>query len=131
MTNELEKQIGTKEQPKLSAGSVIVKAVKVTEKEPKDTKKKKFKIVEVSILHADKEELIVLSNMKIKKVQGNNETITKDGIWYREDADGNLDKNCNAAQLLKFYNKKNLKELENSSITTELDNAGYLTIKAY
>jgi len=131
MTNELDNPIGTKEQPKLSAGSVIVKLVEVTEKQPADAKKKKFKIVEVSILHQDKEELIKLSNLKIKKIQGNNETITKDGIWYREDADGKIDKNCNAAQLLRFYNKTTLKSLEGSSITTELDNAGYLTIKAY
>ncbi len=131
MTNELEKQIGTKEQPKLSAGSVIVKLVEVIEKQPADAKKKKFKIVEVSILHQDKEELIKLSNIKIKKIQGNNETITKDGIWYREDADGNIDKNCNAAQLLKFYNKTTLKSLEGSSVITELDAAGYLCIKAY
>lgn len=131
MTNELEKPIGTKEQPRLSAGSVIVKLVEVLLKEPKDTKKKKFRIVEISILHPEKEELIKLSNMKIKKVQGNNETIMKDGIWYREDVDGNIDKNCNASQLLKFYQKKTLKELEGSSITTELDNAGYLAIKVY
>lgn len=131
MTNELDKTIGTKEQPRLSAGSVIVKLVEVTEKQPTDIKKKKFKIVEVTILHPEKEEPVKLSNIKIKKVQGNNETITKDGIWYREDAEGNLDKNCNAAQLLRFYNKTTLKALEGSSITTELDNTGYLAIKAY
>ena len=131
MTNELDNPIGTKEQPKLSAGSVIVKLVEVTEKQPADAKKKKFKIVEVSILHQDKEELIKLSNLKIKKIQGNNETITKDGIWYREDADGKIDKNCNAAQLLRVYNKTTLKSLEGSSLTPDLDNAGYLTIKAY
>jgi len=131
MTNELDKPIGTKEQPKLSAGSVIVKSVEVLQKEPKDAKKKKFKIVEVGILHPDKEEIIKLSNLKIKKVQGNNETITRDGIWYREDADGNIDKNCNASQLIRFYNKKTLNELVGISITTELDNAGYLAIKSY
>jgi hypothetical protein len=131
MTNELDKTIGTKEQPKLSAGSVVVKSVEVAEKQPTDIKKKKFKIVEITILHPEKEEPVKLSNIKIKKVQGNNETITKDGIWYREDAEGNLDKNCNAAQLLRFYNKTTLKALEGSSITTELDNTGYLAIKAY
>ena len=131
MANELDKQIGNKEQPKLSAGSVIVKNVEVIEKQPTDIKKKKFKIVEVSILHQDKEELITISSIKIKKIQGNNETITKDGIWYKEDVDGNIDKNCNASQLLRFYNKTTLKSLIDSSIITELDNAGYLCIKAY
>jgi len=128
-TNELDKQIGTKEQVRLTAGFVTVKKVDVVTKEGKGNKK--FKIVEVSALHPDREELIKLSNMKIKKVQGNNETIMKDGVWYREDEDGNIDKNCNTAQLLKFYNKKSLKELENTTVTTELDSAGYLTIKAY
>ena len=131
MTNELEKSIGTKEQPKLSPGSVIVKSIEVVERQPADIKKKKFKIVEVSILHPEKDEIIKLSNLKIKRVQGNNETITKDGIWYREDTDGNLDKNCNASQLLRFYNKTTLKSLIDSSIITELDSAGYLCIKAY
>lgn len=132
MTNELVKPIGTKEQPKLSAGSVIVKSIKVTEKESeKKGKKLKFKIVEISCLHPDKPEEIILSNMKVKIVQGNNETISKDGIWYREDEDGNIDKNCNTAKLLKFYNKPNLQSLENSSIITEQDANGYLCVKAY
>lgn len=129
MTDELDKPIGTKEQPKLSAGSVIVKSIAIVTKEGRSNKK--FKVVELSVLHPDKQEEIKLSNMKIKKVQGNNETITKDGIWYREDSEGNIDKNCNTAQLLRFYNKNSLKQLENSNITTELDNAGYLTVKAY
>jgi hypothetical protein len=128
MTNELDKPIGTKEAAKLTAGSVIVKTVEVVEKS-KGTKK--FKIVELNVLHPEREELVKLSNLKIKKVQGNNETITKDGIWYREDDDGNISKNCNTAELLRFYNKQSLKQLENTSITTELDSAGYLCVKAY
>lgn len=126
--SELDKTIGTKEQPKLTAGYVVVTSVEVASK---GEGKKKFRITEVNVLHPDKEESIKISNIKIKKVQGNNETITKDGIWYREDVDGNIDKNCNTAQLLRFYNKKSLNELVNSSVVTELDNAGYLCIKAY
>ena len=132
MTNELDKPIGTKDQPKLSAGSITVKKVIVVEKEStKNNKKRKFRIVELSCLHPDKEDEIVLSNMKVKTVQGNNETISKDGIWYKEDEEGNVDKNCNAAKLLMFYNKPTLKSLENSSVITEQDSNGYLCIKAY
>ena len=69
--------------------------------------------------------------MKIKKVQGNNETITKDGIWYREDSDGNIEKNCNAAKIIAFYKKSSLRAFENNTIDTEFDASGYLTIKAY
>ena len=130
MTNELDKQIGTIEQPKLSAGSILVKEVKIEEIESKN-KKGKFKMVSFYCKHPDKEELIKLSNMKIKKVQGNNETISKDGAWYREDKDSNIDKNCNASELMRFYHKTTLKQFENSTITTELDSNGYLTIKCY
>lgn len=126
--NELDKPIGTKEAPKLTAGSVVVKAVTVL---TKGEGNKKFKITEFEIMHPDREEPVKISNLKIKKVQGNNETITKDGIWYREDSDGNLDKNCNSAKLMSFYNKTSLRQFENSTITTELDANGYLTIKAY
>ena len=125
--NELDKQIGTAEQPRLTAGSVVIKQVTIGP--PKEGSK--AKIVSLFCQHPDKEELIKLSNMKVKKVQGNNETITKDGIWYREDKDGNLDKRCNAAELLRFYQKKTLKELENSTVITELDASGYLAVKVY
>lgn len=128
MTSELDKPIGNKEQPKLTAGSVVVESVEVV---AKGEGKKKFKIVEFTVKHPDKEEPIKLSNLKLKKVQGNNETITKDGVWYREDSDGNIDMRCNAALILKFYNKQTLKQFEHTLITTELDNSGYLVIKAY
>lgn len=128
MNSELDKTIGNKEPPRLSAGSVIVKDIKV---DAGGEGKKKFKIIRIEIMHPDRDESVFISNMKIKKVQGNNETITTDGIWYREDEDGNIDMTCNTAKLLKFYNKTNLASLINSSVTTELNNAGYLVIKAY
>lgn len=131
MANELDKKIGTKEQPKLSAGSVIVKSVEVVEKESEKKGKKKFKMVGISILHPDKEELIKITNLMIVKVQGDNKTIMKDGIWYREDEDGNIEKRCNAAELLRFYKKDSLKDLISCSVTTEQDASGYLCIKAY
>lgn len=129
MTNELDKQIGTKEQAKLTAGSVIVTEVVINELPTK--KGGKVKIAEFYCLHPDKDEPIKISNMKIKKVQGNNETITKDGIWYREDDEGNVDKRCNAAELMRFYKHTSLRSFVDSSIITELDASGYLTIKAY
>jgi hypothetical protein len=127
--NELDKPIGTKEQPKLSAGSVMVSAVNIVERPTK--KGGKVKIVEFDCKHPDSMDILKLSNLKIKKVQGNNETITKDGIWYREDVDGNIDKRCNASIVMTFYKKNTLKEFVGTAITTEQDALGYLTIKAY
>ena len=128
MTGELDKPIGTKDNPKLSASSVVVKTVEVVQKE---SGKKKFRIVELGCIHPEREELITLSNIMVKKVQGNNITISKDGIWYREDTDGNLDKNCNASKLLSVYGKSSLRMLENASLNTEMEANGYLCIKAY
>ena len=127
--SELDKPIGTKEQPKLTAGSVIVNSVTVDEFKTK--KGGKAKIVSFHCKHPEKEEVIKISNLKFKKIDGNNETITKDGIWYREDDESNIDKRCNTSIVMRFYNKKTLKEFEGTSITTELDNSGYLAIKAY
>lgn len=129
MTNELDKTIGTKEKPKLTPGSVIVASVEIRELPTK--KGGKAKIVQFNCKHPDSQDLLKLGSLKLKKVQGNNETITKDGIWYREDEDGAIDKNCNTAVLMRFYNKSKLKDFEGTAITTEVDAQGYLTVKAY
>lgn len=127
MTDELDKPIGTKEATKLSAGSVIVKQVSI--EPPKEGSK--AKLVVLHCLHPDREELIRMSAIKIKKVQGNNETIKKETLWYNLDDDGNIRKGSSVALLLSAYNKPTLRALENSSVNTELDATGYLTIKAY
>ena len=129
MTNELDKKVGNEIKPKLSAGSVVVKEVSI---EPKKTKKGgEAKLVVFRCLHPDKNELLALSNIKIKVVQGNNETIKKDALWYQEDSTGNIASYSNVAKVLNFYKKATLKDFENTSIETELDAAGYLCIKAY
>lgn len=126
--DELDAKVGNKDVVKLVAGSVIVKQVVV---ETKEKNNKKFKLVSLHVLYPDRIELVKLTNIMIMKVQGNNRTIAKDGIWYRLDEDQNLDKNCNAALLVRTYGKESLKQLENTSINTELDTQGYLCVKAY
>ena len=136
MADELDKPIGTKEQPRLTPGSVIVKDVTIEEYPTK--KGGKVKILSLHCKHPDKDELISLTNMKVKKVQGNNETISKDAIWYREQEEeingvitSVIDLGCNTAKLMKFYKKAKLSDFKNSSIDTEIDISGFLTIKAY
>ena len=127
MTSELDTEIGTIEQPKLSAGSVIVK--EITIEPPKEGSK--AKLVVLHCLHPEQDELLKLSNVKIKKVQGNNETIKKDALWWNLDKEGKIRKGSATAQCLNFYNKKTLEEFKNSSIQTEADANGWLCIKAY
>lgn len=129
MEDELEKPIGTKEKQRLLAGSVIVEDVTIAERPTK--KGGKVKIVNFHCNHPDADELIVLSNVKIKLTQGNNETIKKDALWYHLDEDQNIRKDSNVAILLKYYKRDNLKQFIHTAITTEADAEGYLCIKAY
>lgn len=128
MSNELETPIGTQDRVLLSAGSVIVRNITIDEKTKNN---KKFKIVTFHCKHPDSEDLIKISSVKIKIVQGNNETIKKDALWYNLDKEGKLDKNGNVAKVLGFYNKKTLKEFIDSPINTELDANNWLAIKSY
>ena len=127
--NELDKAIGTKEREKLTASDVIVETVLIEEHPTK--KGGKVKIVTFGAKHPQQEEPIRLSNIKIKIVQGNNETIKKDGIWYREDEDGLIQKDCNTAILMNYYSVTNLKSFIGQILHTELDAQGYLVIKCY
>ena len=128
--DELDKPIGTIEKPRLSAGSILVDRVEIVEKTSTKGRGGKFKIVNFICKHPDATETISIGNLLLMKVQGNNKTITRDGIWYREDSEGKIDKTCNAALIMKHYNKTSLKQFEGSTIVTELD-SGYLTAKAY
>jgi len=127
MTNELEIPIGTIAQPQLAAGSVIVKDVTI---EPAK-EGSKAKIVRVHCKHPSRDELVLLSNIKLRKVQGNNETIKRDALWWNLDTEGNIKMNSAVADFLKFYSKKKLEDFKGIEIKTEHDAAGYLCIKAY
>jgi len=127
--DELDKPIGNKDYIKLSAGSVIVNKITIEERPTK--KGGKVKIVYFHCKHPEMEEPIQLSSVKIKKVQGNNETIMKDALWYHLDDDENIQQNSNVAILLRHYKKQTLKQFEGSALDTEQDASGYLVIKSY
>ena len=127
MTNELETPIGTKEAKKLPAGFVVIKNIAV--ESPREGSK--ARVVMLSCLHPDREELIKISAINTKKVQGNNITIKKETLWYNLDEDKNIKKGSSVATLMQFYKVNTLKELENKSIEAEPDASGYLVIKAY
>lgn len=129
MTNELDKTTGTKEKQGLTAGSVMVQDIIVQEHSTK--KGGKVKITAFICKHPDREEPVSISNMKIKKIQGNNETIMQDAVWYREDEDGLIEKGCNTQKILAYYGKKTLRDVIGTFLTTELNADGYLAIKAY
>ena len=127
MTDGLDKPIGTKEPTKLSASAVIVKEIAI--EPPKEGSK--AKLVVLSCLHPDREEMIRLSAINVKKVQGNNINIRKDTLWYNLDDEENIRKGSAVANLMSFYNVKTLKGFVNTTVNTEADASGYLVIKAY
>ena len=128
MTDELDKPVGTKEQARLSAGSVFVDGITIEPPKPGS----KAKLVVFHCKHPDKEDLIKLSSIKVKKVQGNNEVIKREPLWYNTDDEGNLSKGSSVATVLNFYKKKTLRDFEHTAINTELDaTTGFLVIKAY
>ena len=127
MTNELEKPIGTQEASKLSAGSVIVREITVE----LSKEGSKAKIVKFHCKHQDQEDLIKLSNVMIRSVQGSNINIKKDTMWYNEDKEGNIRKGSCVANVMQFYKKSMLKDFKDAVVNTESDAPGYLCIKAY
>ena len=125
---ELDKKIGTTTRQTLTAGSVLVKDIIISTKKTK--KGGDARLVEFVCKHPDKEDLH-LSNVKVKIVQGNNETIKKDTLWYSEDTDGNITSYSLLAKVMKHYKKDSLSAFKETYIETELDSLGYLCIKAY
>ena len=127
MTDELDTPIGTKEPAKLAAGSVMV--THITIESPKEGSK--AKLVRFHCKHPDKDEEIVLSEIKVKKVQGNNETIKLDTLWWNLDDEGKVRKGSAVNQVLNFYKKESLRQFEGTTIATEQKATGFLAIKAY
>lgn len=126
MTDKLEKKVGTRESVKLTAGSVIVKAVAVEPVKKKTGELVGDKVV-LSVSHPDSQDLVGLSSALYLK----NKAVKQSALWYQEDEDGNIVKNSTLAEVMKFYKCQALKEFMGKTLTTEVDEKGYLTIKAY
>jgi len=126
MTDKLDKPIGTKESVKLQAGSFLVKAVAV------ETVKKKTgdvvgdKVV-VSIQHPDAQEFVGLSSVLYLK----NRSVKQSAMWYQEDSDGNIPKSSALAEAMRYYKLTSVRQFEGKVVNVEVDDNGYLAIKAY
>lgn len=119
--NELELGIGTKEPEKLKAEDVVVRDVKIVEV-PKFGKK-----VVLVCQHPQREESLEISKAKIVK----NNKIESSGIWFNLDEDGKILKNSTLALCMDFYKVGTLKEFSAKVVHTDMDDSGYLVLKAY
>ena len=126
MTDKLDKPIGTRESVKLPAKAVIVKAASIEQVKKKTGEVVGEKTV-LSVLHPDAEDLVALSSVLYLK----NKAVKQSALWYMEDADQNISKSSALAETMRFYKVMKIKDFVGISINTELDDKGYLTIKAY
>ena len=124
--DKLDKPIGTKESIKLQPGSFSVVSVVIEPVKKKSGEQVGEKVV-LSVKHPDSQDLIALSSVLYLK----NKSVKQSALWFQEDEDGNIPKNSALAECLRFYKVAAIRQLGGKSVNTELDDAGYLAIKAY
>ena len=120
---ELEKEVGTIEPEMQSLEPAKVKIVKVEIIEVGDKKNKK---VNCLVQHPKKDDPVTLSSVSYLR----DKKVVTTGLWYNLDKDDNIQKGSALAIFLTSTNSKNLKELEEKEVDTELD-GNYLCFKAY
>ena len=122
---ELENEIGTiePEMQSLQPAKVKIVNVKVVEVGSGEKKNKK---VNCMVLHPDKEEPITISSVSYLK----DKKIVTTGLWYNLDKEEKLQKGSALVLFLQFIGSKNLKELVDKEVETELE-GNYLCFKAY
>ncbi len=124
--DKLDKKIGTKESVKLKAGSFLVMAVSIEPVKKKTGELVGDKVV-LSIKHTDSQDLVALSSATYLK----NKSVKQSALWYQEDDDGNIPKSSTLAEVMRFYKIDSIRQFEGKTIITEIDDNGYLCIKAY
>lgn len=119
---ELETGIGTREKMSLKPEKVKIVKVQINEVGEKKTKKVVF-----TVKHPAKEETIEISKIKYEK----NKKLRIVGSWYSLDDDGLIQKDSATAFLLRYCSVSKLKELEGKEVNTDIDDDGFLCMKAY
>lgn len=120
---ELEKEVGTIEPEMLSLEPAKVKIVEVKIVEVGEKKNRK---VNCLVQHPKKDDPITLSSVSYLR----DKKVITTGLWYNLDKEDNIQKGSALAVFLSSTNSKNLKELMEKEVDTELE-GNYLCFKAY
>lgn len=126
--NELEKGIGDKESVSALKPAIVkvsnISIVMQKDKLGKDIGRK----VSVTCIHPDKKDSVIeISSVKYES-KGK---LQCTGLWFKEDADGKIQKGSALSIWMQYNNVKTLKEMIGKELGTLLDDKGYLTFKAY
>lgn len=124
--DRLKKSVGSIDVERLGAKKITVLSVTI-EVQKKKTGETVGEIVHFSCKHPDKEDPIDMNKVQYLK----DRKIKESGLWYNEDKDGNIQKGSALAQVLQFYKTKDLVSFVGQELDTELNESGYLSIKAY
>lgn len=119
---ELEKGIGTKEAETLEPTKVKIENIEIEEVGEKKNKKAVFEVK-----HPDREETIKISKIKYER----NKRLRIVGSWYSLDEDELIQKGSALAVLMNKLKAKTLKDMIGREPETDVDDDGYLCIKAY
>lgn len=118
----LNLETGEKEAQKLEP-----KKVKIVKTSVKSVGEKGNQKADFEVKHPDREETINVSEVKYEKNSG----LVVSGTWINFDEDNKIRKGSALANLLAFFDAKNIKEMEGKEVETADDGKGYLCIKAY
>ncbi len=119
---ELEIGVGTIERQSLEPEKVKIVNVEIQEVGDKKNKKAVF-----SVKHPKKDEPIHISKIKCER----NNKLRIVGSWFSLDDDGLIQKNSALGTLINYMNVSNLKELIGKEVDTDIDDDGFLCLKAY
>ena len=124
----LNKEIGTKEKPKLKPAKVSIVGVSLKDKK-KDGSEMKTPLVQVHVKHPEKEESIEMTELKYLK----NDKVIVSGLWCQLDEDKLFQKGSAVSILMNYLGVKTLKELEGKEIDVveKSEKSDYLCLKAY
>ena len=123
---DLDIEIGTKEQIKLTP-----KRVKIIEPQIIEVKSKEGKYIGKKLVclskHPDKSEAVAISSIQFLK----DKKVITAGIWLTKDSCGLIQKGSGLATLLERTNSKTIKDLVGKEIETDLEDSGYLCFRLF
>lgn len=117
-------EIGTKEQENTK---LEPKNLKIVSYEVKFIEKAKNNKVEFEVKHPDRDETLKISSVAFLA----DKAVKNSGTWLTLDDEENIQKGCALAQLLGKIGAANLEEVKGKTCDSELDQKGYLCLKAY
>lgn len=127
----LQLGIGTKDMSTLKPAKVKIVSITIKDK-TKEDKEMQTPLAEIHCKHPDKDELIVLSKVKLLR----DDHVTVVSTWVstsKEDDKTVINKSSALAYLMKFLNVESLEGLYGKEIDTvqQSDSSSYLCLKAY